>query len=393
MATVAWGLVVAGLVLLLGVHVAFPAVTLARGRLRPRPVDDTGPPVPVSVVLAAHDEADVIAGRVRNLLASDYPPELLQVVVACDGDPVTHREASAVAASTDVDVEVLDLPRVGKAGAMNAAIARARHDVVAFTDANTRWEAGTLRALVAPFEDAEVGGVAGDQRYLPATTEADAVAAGEATYWSLDRQLKLAQSRAGSVTSATGAAHALRRELVPVVPPGVTDDFWISTAAIAAGRRLVFAPGARAHEPLAADGRAEFSRKVRVMTRGLRAVRLRAPLLDPRRHGGYAIQLLVHKVMRRLGFVPLVLLAAGAALGAAHDPLLAWAAALQGAAYLAAVLGLALAGRGVVGRLLGLPAYVLMVNAAAVVAVVNVLRGREIARWDHRRAPAEGARG
>src|SRR6185369_12732705 len=99
---------------------------------------------------------------------------------------------------------------------------------------------------------------------------------------------------------ATGAIYAVRRDLVPPVVEGVTDDFITSTAVIAAGRRLVFAADAAAWEPVASSGGVEYGRKVRVMTRGLRGVLVRRELLDPRRTGFYAVQLTWHKLLRRL---------------------------------------------------------------------------------------------
>src|SRR5919107_1350345 len=124
--------------------------------------------------------------------------------------------------------------------------------------------------------------------------------------------LKTAESLGGNVISATGAIYAVRRELFAPVPSGVTDDFATSTAVIAQGRRLVFAPAATAFEPVGRSGGLEFERKVRVMTRGLNAVVARRELLDPRRHGFYALQLLSHKVLRRVMALPLAVLAVSA---------------------------------------------------------------------------------
>jgi cellulose synthase/poly-beta-1,6-N-acetylglucosamine synthase-like glycosyltransferase len=66
-------------------YVGLPAVTLLRGRLmrRPHQVAEIAPPV--SVVIAAHNEAAVIGARIENLLALDYPTESLEVVIASDG--------------------------------------------------------------------------------------------------------------------------------------------------------------------------------------------------------------------------------------------------------------------------------------------------------------------
>lgn len=360
----------------------FPSLVVLRGLLRPGPkVPTTATVMPsVSIVIAARNEVSCIRAKVERLLALDYAAEL-EVIVASDGsDDGTDGEVAAVG---DPRVHLLSLPRAGKAAALNAAVRRARGDVLVFTDANSWFADGALQALVAPFADEGVGGVAGDQRYVRAGA-APGTGDGERAYWSLERMLKMAESRAGSTISATGAIYAVRRELVGDVPPDVTDDFYISTGVIGAGRRLVFAPTAAAYEQVAGSARLEYSRKVRVMTRGLAAVRSRSSLLDPRRTGFYAMQLLTHKVLRRLLAVPaLGVIVFGVPLRRRH---IAYRMVVLGA------LGFASAGAlGTVaaprreGRLplpLALPAYACLCSAASLRAWWNVLRGHAIAHWE-----------
>jgi cellulose synthase/poly-beta-1,6-N-acetylglucosamine synthase-like glycosyltransferase len=364
-------------------YVLFPAIVLLRARLRPRPYRPGAITPAVSVVIAAHDEAAAIGPKLDNLLGLDYPPDRLQVVVAADGcDDGTDAIARA---RGDGRVRVLSLARVGKAAALNAAVGQATGEVLVFTDANSAFAPDALRRLVAPLADPHVGAVAGDQRYLPGGTEA-AVATGERRYWDLDRAIKRAESRGGNAISATGAIYAVRRELFEPVPAGVTDDFATSTAVIAQGRRLVFAPGAVAFEPVARSGEDEFERKVRVMTRGLAAVVARRELLDPRRHGFYALQLVSHKVLRRLMALPLIVLAATSAAQARRSRAFGVLAAAQGALYAAGAAGLALpGGRRARSRLLALPAYFCLVNLASLQAVWNLARRRGIDRWEPRR--------
>ena len=372
-------------------YAVMPALVVLRGAVARRPWREEDVTPTVSVVLAARNEEDAIAERLENLAALDYPPDRLEVVVASDGsEDATVELARRHGAGR---ATVLDLPRVGKAAALNAAVAASAGEVLVFTDANSRFDADAVRAIVRPFADPEVGGVAGDQRYLPraaSTTPADAVTEGEREYWAFDRALKRAESAAGNVISATGALYAVRRDLFAEVPDGVTDDFATSTAVIARGRRLVFCPAAVVREPVAERGEDEFARKVRIMTRGLRGVVLRRELLDPRRTGFYAVQLLWHKALRRLMAVPLVILAAATPRLWRRGRLYRAAALGQAAVYGAGAAGFALrhhpAGR---HRALAVPAYFCLVNAAALRAAWNVLTGRRIDRWE----PARGQNG
>ena len=370
-------------------YVAIPAVLLVRGRLIRRPIAAADVTPTVTIVIAAFNEERSIGAKLDSLHALDYPRDRLEILVASDGSSDATNDI--VLGHADRGVRLLDLDRVGKAAALNAALAIAAGEIVVFSDANSIFEPGAMRALVRPFADPEVGGVAGDQRYHQGGASG-AMAEGERGYWDLDRLLKVAETNAGNVISATGAIYAVRRELIPPVIEGVTDDFITSTAVIAAGRRLVFAADAAAWEPVAASGGVEYGRKVRVMTRGLRGVLVRRALLDPRRTGFYAVQLLWHKLLRRLMVFPLIALAVSAPILIGRGWIYGLAAVSQAAFYSLALAGIALRDRPISrSKALALPAYFCLVNMAALTAALNVLRGRRIDRWETQRAGAPGA--
>ena len=176
-------------------YVLFPCLVLLRARVRPRPYRSAPITPSMSVVIAAHNEARAIRAKLDNLLGLDYPPDRLQVVVAADG--CDDGTAAIARACEDPRVLVLRLPRIGKAGAINAAVGAATGEVLVFSDANSRFGRDALRALVAPLADGHVGAVAGDQRYLADGAEAP-VATGEQRYWDLDRAIKRAESRGGN---------------------------------------------------------------------------------------------------------------------------------------------------------------------------------------------------
>ncbi len=378
-------------------YALFPASLWLRARLRPRPWR-TGDATPtVSLVICAYNEAASIGARLENALALDYPADRLEVVVASDGS--TDDTNAIVRGFASRGVRLLALPRQGKIPALNTAVASARGELLVFSDANSIYERGALRALLRPFADPEVGGVAGDQRYVRAGQLPDGNE-GERAYWDLDRMLKRWQSAAGSVTSSTGAIHAIRRDLFRSVPSGVTDDFWISTNVVAKGRRLVFAEDAAAWEPATPASGSEFRRKVRVITRGLRAVWLMRELLNPLRHGFYALQLFSHKVLRRLAILPMAAILLATPWLWDAGPFYRAAALVQGLFYTAAVLGALLprldasapAWTRRLVKLLALPTFFCMANAAAGLAALNVARGHRIDSWEPQRGATEGVR-
>ncbi len=376
-------------------YLLFPVLVFLRGIFAPRPHLEADVQPTVSIIVAAHDEAPVIGRKIESVLALDYPKECLELVVASDGSrDGTNEIVAEYAQGTRPSewlgsggVRLLALPRVGKAAALNAAASAAEGEILVFSDANSIFSPGSLRALLRPFADPSVGGVAGNQCYVSdngnaADTATTTGNAGERLYWAFDRKLKVYESRAGNTISATGALYALRRSLFHGIPDGVTDDFYNSVGVVAQGRRLVFAPEAVVHEKVAATGRTEFQRKVRVMTRGLAAVAARRELLNPSRYGWYSWQVLSHKVLRRLVIFPLLILAVVSPRLWRRGALYKMATAGQAALYGAAVTGSLIERRGTrVPRVLAFPYYFVLVNLASLIAAINLIRGRRIARW------------
>ena len=192
----------------------FPLLVLVRGWLFRRPYREACTLPRVSIVIACHNEEANIEKKLHNLFALDYPADRLQIIIASDGSTDATED---VAARFSDRVLLLRLPRRGKAAALNAAVARAVGDILVFSDANSMYDPDAIRMLTRPFADEQVGGVAGDQRYNKRRSAAS-IQDGECRYWSFDRWLKQQQSRAGSVTSATGAIYAIRRELFATCP-------------------------------------------------------------------------------------------------------------------------------------------------------------------------------
>jgi cellulose synthase/poly-beta-1,6-N-acetylglucosamine synthase-like glycosyltransferase len=366
-------------VLVAWVYAGYPLALWILGRLRPRP-RQRAPLEPVlSVIVAAHDEVAVIADKVADVLASEYPAPLLELIVASDGSQDGTVQAAHRAGAT----RVLDLPRVGKLSALNRAAEVSSGEILVFTDADSRFERRTLRELVSNFADQQVGGVAGNVvRYVE--EDGRSVARGEGLYWRYERVIKRLEDRVGSVVSASGHLYAVRRSFfAPSEHTAGTDDFVISSQIVRAGARLAFDERAIVLVATPEAGGTELRRKVRVMNRGLRAALALGDALLPTRTGLYAVEVVFHKLLRRfVAFLLLALLASSAVL-AARDP--AWWIALapQLGFYALAAAG-ALLARSRWGRLkpLWIPYFFCLANGAAALAVLSLLAGVRFERWE-----------
>jgi len=252
---------------------------------RPEPPATTALPG-VTVVVAAYREEAVIAARVANLRALDYPD--VEIVVACDGSP----DATAARAREAGADRVLELPRGGKIRAQDAGVRAARGEIVAFSDANALWEPGALKALVAPFADREVGYVCGQVRFFGEGTNQ------ERLYWRYEMWLREKESRLHSVTGGNGAIYATRREAYIEVDPIMGHDLSFPFNMVKRGWRAVYAPQARATEKMVPSIEGEFARKRRMMSHGWPIV-VEGGLADP--HGyppRYALMIASHRLLR-----------------------------------------------------------------------------------------------
>jgi cellulose synthase/poly-beta-1,6-N-acetylglucosamine synthase-like glycosyltransferase len=260
------------------------------------------PPSPpsLSLIVAAHDEETVIAAKVANALDLDYPRELLQVIVACDG--CTDRTAPR-ARDAGADL-VLELPRGGKIRAQDAAVEQARGEIVAFSDANALWERDAALALVGAFVDPRVGYACGQVRYLPnATGPAGAPRGGgnanqEGVYWRYELGLRALESRLSSITAGNGAIYATRRDSYMVVDPIMGHDLSLPFKMVKRGLLAVYVPDARSSEKMVPSLAGEFARKRRMMSHTWPIV-LQGGMLSPRGYPpGYALMILSHRLLR-----------------------------------------------------------------------------------------------
>jgi glycosyltransferase involved in cell wall biosynthesis len=328
----------------------------------------------VSVIVAAYAEAQVIASRLANLRALDYPPELVEVIVACDGSP---DDTAQRAREAGADI-VLELPRGGKIRAQDAAVKRSQREVVAFSDANVQWEPAALRRLVAPFADPRVGYVCGDVSFVNERGTNQ-----EGVYWRYEMALRSLESRVRSVTGGNGAIYATRREAYLFVDPIMGHDLSFPFNMVKHGWRAVYASDAHASEKMVPSIEGEFARKRR-MSSHMWPIVLRGGMLSPRGYDlAYALMIFSHRIVRYLTpFLHVIAFVANILL-LGQGWVYAVALALQVAILLAAVLAPLVRARPFL-----IARYYVLTTASLAAGLWDWLRSGTAAGWE----PAEGTR-
>ncbi len=351
-----------------------PALAVLR-RLRGSPPPAPRGPAPdvrVSLVVAAYREEAVIGAKVANALALDWPRERLEVIVAVDGGADPGPDTTA-ARSRDAGADlVLELPRGGKIRAQDAAVRAASGQVIAFSDANARWEPDALARLVEPFADPAVGYACGRVEFVN-----DEGTNQEGLYWRYELWLRAQESALASVTGGNGAIYAVRREAYVEVDPIMGHDLSLPFTMVKNGWRAVYAPAARATEKMVPSIEGEWARKRRMMSHAWPIV-VRGGLLDPRGYPPlYALMIVSHRLLR-YGTPLLHVLAALSTLALlGRGRVYALAAGLQ-----AAVLAGALAGGRSRARPLLIARYYVLTTASLAAGLYDWLRHGTPAGWE-----------
>jgi cellulose synthase/poly-beta-1,6-N-acetylglucosamine synthase-like glycosyltransferase len=362
------------------VYMGYPALLLAmRGLARDHTTTNLAFTPPTSLVIPAHNEQCAIAEKLLNAFALDYPPEAIEIIVASDGS--TDGTNAVVARFASRGLKLLPIKENrGKSAAQNAAVARAKGDILLFTDANAMLRPDALLKLVRNFADEKVGCVVGKVTY--GNNAQTSVSQGEGFYWRYELLLRRLESRLGNLAMGSGPIMALRRELFQPLDPDVGEDFVLPIQVAMKGFRVVYEPQAISEEILFQNTPATmFSSKVRIITKDLRGLWLCRGILNPLRYPLYSWGLISHKLLRWL--VPYFLIVLSATnLLLLHHPFYRFTLAAQLACYALGGLGYLWQRSGCKPpRMLGIPFSFCLVNAAAAVGVARFLMGRKSGSW------------
>jgi cellulose synthase/poly-beta-1,6-N-acetylglucosamine synthase-like glycosyltransferase len=328
----------------------------------------------VSLLVAAYNEAAVIADKIRNSLALHYPVDKLEIVIASDGsnDATAEIVRSFAGTETGGRIRLLNYEQNrGKMAVLNDAVRELRGDIVAFSDAASMLAADSLRILVQSFNDPHVGAVSGVYRLL--RKDHAQLGSQEDLYWRYETFLKVQEAKLGAFTGAHGSLYAIRRALYPFPSAGtINDDFTIPMRILERGHRVAYEPAAVAYEE--AHEMEGFSRRVRITAGNVEQLReIKSLIWPPRPFVLFCF--LSHKTGRLL--VPVFMLMALAANVALRGQFpYNWLLLGQGLFYGLAALGAMVSLK---PKVLRLPYYFCMINSALFAWVYQALRhGRAI---------------
>lgn len=343
---------------------------------QPPALDD---PPRVSLLVAALNEEEVIAARIENALAADYPADRLEIVIASDGS--TDRTAAIVAdyaTRYPGRVRLLDYPlRRGKATVLNDSLPQLGGDIAVLSDANTFFDPPAIQRLVRWFADPQVGTVCGKLHLVDPQSGRNV----DGWYWRYETLLKSCEGRLGALLGSNGAIYAVRRhEYVSIAGDTIIDDFTIPLLIkLRHGKGIIYDESAIAHEESAADVSAEFRRRTRIGAGGFQSLTRIWPLLLPH-HGWTSFAMWCHKVLRWT-CPALLLIALVTNLLLVTQPGYRWVLVAQLGFYGVAFLGAVLPGNGRLRRGLRLTTLFASMNLALAVGFWKWIAGQQRGTW------------
>ncbi len=389
MAVVFWGASAA-----LGwVYAGYPVAAAVAARRHPLEIVPSTETPSLSVAIAVHQGAHEIEERIRDVFAQEASgARIAELLVGSDGSTDQTEAIVARLAEAEPRLRFLSLPRAGQTPTQEALFAAATGEVVVLTDAETRFRPGCLAALVEVFTDPRVGCATG--KLVWASEDATATSASEGLYWRYELMVRELESRAGWLTTVTGAVLAVRRSAFRPVPARSSMDELLPVYVREQGSQVVYVRNAVVTDRPISSVREQFRTRARISTRGISGSLGVLARPGIRHQAGPTLSIVSHKLLRWA--TPWAVVgAAVAGAGLATRP--------GGAPYAVAPVGLAAmtvlgvtaqvaVSRGLrVPRLLGFARLFGVVNLAFALGWINVLRGRRFEAWTPATLSAPGA--
>jgi poly-beta-1,6-N-acetyl-D-glucosamine synthase len=335
--------------------------------------------VPVTLVVAAYNEEDIIEEKIRNCMSLNYPADLIKFIFITDG---SSDNTASIVKKYPLILHLHNDERRGKLAAMNRAMEAVKTDIVIFSDANTSLNGDSISTMVTHYADEKVGAVSGEKKIVMAE---NGVAKGEGLYWKYESWIKGLDSRLYTIVGAAGELFSLRTKLYTTLPEEIIiEDFVQSLLICTKGYVVRYDAGAFSLERASISVRDEMERKIRIAAGGFQAMMYLKKLFNVIRYPILSFQYLSHRVLRwTLCPVALILMFIASAVLAFGDqsPFFTFFTILQGVFYLAGSVGWIRARRNAQPGVFNLPFYFLFMNFCVFAGFRRFVAGRQAAVW------------
>ncbi len=298
------------LFLLIYIYIGYPIVVWCLAELSHRPIlKDSNYQPYVSILIAAYNEETDIADTINNKLALDYPKDKFEIIVVSDESSDKTDEIVSLIADKETEVNIRlfrQAPRKGKTSGLNMIVPEANGEIIVFSDANSIYDVKALKALVSNFADPGVGYVTGKMVYV--NSSGALIGDGCSAYMKYENWLREHETQFASIVGVDGGIDAMRKNLYQALNPDQLPDFVQPLKVVEKGYRVVYEELAVLKEPALNNADNEYRMRVRVSLRALWALHDMKGLFNPLEHGLFSFQLISHKLLRYLAFIPQLLL-------------------------------------------------------------------------------------
>ncbi|HTF96260.1 MAG TPA: glycosyltransferase family 2 protein [Cellvibrio sp.] len=368
-------------ILVLYIYLGYPLLLRFLPKLPTTTVRTDAPLPRITILIPAFNEEKCIEDTITNKLNSNYPSELLEIIVISDESEDSTDALVRSIIQKDSRVSLLrQSPRQGKTAGLNMAIPVATGEIIVFSDANSHYHPDALKNLVTQFQDPDIGYVTGKMVYV--NKDGSLIGDGCSAYMKYENNMRSLETKIGSIVGVDGGIDAIRKELYQPMNADQLPDFVLPLKVVTQGKRVVYCENALLNEEALTSSHSEFRMRVRVSLRAYWAMWDMKHLFNPFQYKWFSLQLISHKLLRYLAFIPLffAFISNGFITG---ESLIYKTTFLVQVIFYSAAAAVAL-NDGSKNKLLGLAHYFCLINIASTMAFFKFLKREKIVLWKPR---------
>jgi biofilm PGA synthesis N-glycosyltransferase PgaC len=199
-------------------------------------------------------------------------------------------------------------------------------------------------------------------------------------YWQYEVKLRQWESKLGRLIGVDGPLYAVRRECYEPLEDHIISDLMTPLIVLAKGKKVVLDPDAMVDEDPTTKTHQEYTTRRRITLRGLVGLYSFKYMLNPFKHPILSLQLFLHKILRWCVGV-LLSINVLACLGLLDYWFFKIWLCMVILFLIAAALGWIGERYGFSIKLLSIPYYFVLINAAATAGIIDFFRNKKAITW------------